>query len=117
MFVGKGVKYGISKMLNQYLFYYLVVRRKLQEWRESKGISYKRPPMPVKPPVTRAVSVPQPFWPSMKVEDEAHSLICAVDRSLADCIKLLAEVNGGVRCACFETWFIDGCFHINCPRP
>lgn len=65
--------------------------RKLQEWRESKGISYKRPPMPVKPPVTRTVSVPQSFWPSMKVEDEAHSLISAVDRSLADCIKLLAE--------------------------
>ncbi|KAM4745788.1 cytoskeleton-associated protein 2-like [Anableps anableps] len=65
--------------------------RKLQEWRESKGISYKRPPMPVKPPVTRAVSVPQPFWASMEVEDEAHSLICAVDRSLADCVKLLAE--------------------------
>lgn len=28
----------------------------------------------------------------MKDEDEAHSLICAVDRSLADCIQLLREV-------------------------
>ncbi|XP_047238646.1 cytoskeleton-associated protein 2-like isoform X2 [Girardinichthys multiradiatus] len=65
--------------------------RKLQEWRQSKGISYKRPPMPVKPQVTRAVSVPHPFWASMNVEDEARSLISAVDRSLADCIKLLAE--------------------------
>ncbi|KAM6930862.1 cytoskeleton-associated protein 2-like [Xenentodon cancila] len=65
--------------------------KKLQEWREAKGISYKRPPMPVKPPVRRTVSVPQPFWASMKAEDDAHSLICAVDRSLADCIKLLAE--------------------------
>uniref|UniRef100_A0AAQ5Z8I9 Cytoskeleton-associated protein 2 C-terminal domain-containing protein n=1 Tax=Amphiprion ocellaris TaxID=80972 RepID=A0AAQ5Z8I9_AMPOC len=65
--------------------------RKLQEWREAKGISYKRPPMPVKPVVRRTVSVPQPFWASMKEEDEAHSLIYAVDRSLADCIKLLEE--------------------------
>lgn len=69
-------------------------RRKLQEWREAKGISYKRPPMPVKPQVRRTVAVPQPFWTAMKEEDEAHSLICAVDRSLADCIKLLGEVYG-----------------------
>ncbi|XP_051279793.1 cytoskeleton-associated protein 2-like [Dicentrarchus labrax] len=65
--------------------------RKLQEWREAKGISYKRPPMPVKPQVKRTVAVPQPFWTTMNEEDEAHSLICAVDRSLVDCIKLLGE--------------------------
>uniref|UniRef100_A0A3Q4HAA1 Cytoskeleton-associated protein 2 C-terminal domain-containing protein n=1 Tax=Neolamprologus brichardi TaxID=32507 RepID=A0A3Q4HAA1_NEOBR len=66
--------------------------KKLQEWRESKGITYKRPPMQVKPQVRRTVSVPQPFWASMTEEDEAYSLICAVDRSLADCLKLLREV-------------------------
>ncbi|KAG7220461.1 hypothetical protein INR49_018180 [Caranx melampygus] len=65
--------------------------RKLQEWREARGISYKRPPMPVKPQIRRSVAVHQPFWTTMKEEDEAHSLICAVDRSLADCIKLLGE--------------------------
>ncbi|XP_028314006.1 cytoskeleton-associated protein 2-like isoform X2 [Gouania willdenowi] len=65
--------------------------RKLQEWREAKGITYKRPSMPVKPQVRRTVSVPNPFWESIKEEDEAHSLISAVDRSLADCIKLLEE--------------------------
>ncbi|XP_035515021.1 cytoskeleton-associated protein 2-like [Morone saxatilis] len=65
--------------------------RKLQEWREAKGISYKRPPMPVKPQVKRTVAVPLPFWTTMNEEDEAHSLICAVERSLVDCIKLLAE--------------------------
>ncbi|XP_034452218.1 cytoskeleton-associated protein 2-like isoform X1 [Hippoglossus hippoglossus] len=65
--------------------------RKLQEWRQTKGISYKRPPMPVKPQVRRTVAVPQPFWTAMKEEDDANSLICAVDRSLADCIKLLRE--------------------------
>ncbi|KAM9360195.1 cytoskeleton-associated protein 2-like [Symphorus nematophorus] len=65
--------------------------KKLQEWREAKGISYKRPPMPVKPLVRRTVSVPQPFWATLKEEDEAQSLICAVDRSLADCIKLIEE--------------------------
>ncbi|KAG7490338.1 hypothetical protein JOB18_033380 [Solea senegalensis] len=65
--------------------------RKLKEWREAKGISYKRPPMPVKPPVRHTIAVPHPFWTAMKEEDDAHSLICAVDRSLADCIKLLRE--------------------------
>ncbi|KAF3695419.1 Cytoskeleton-associated protein 2-like Radial fiber and mitotic spindle protein [Channa argus] len=65
--------------------------RKLQEWREAKGISYKRPPMPVRPQVKLSTAVPQPFWSTMKDEDDAHSLICAVDRSLADCIKLLEE--------------------------
>ncbi|XP_041855567.1 cytoskeleton-associated protein 2-like [Melanotaenia boesemani] len=65
--------------------------KKLQEWREAKGISYKRPPMPVKPPVRRTVSLAQPFWATMKAEDDAHSLVCAVDISLTDCIKLLAE--------------------------
>ncbi|KAM7391149.1 hypothetical protein PAMP_021860 [Pampus punctatissimus] len=65
--------------------------RKLQAWREAKGISYKRPPMPVKAPVKRASSLPQPFWATMKEEDEVHSLIYAVERSLADCLKLLGE--------------------------
>uniref|UniRef100_A0AAQ4Q1F4 Cytoskeleton associated protein 2-like n=1 Tax=Gasterosteus aculeatus aculeatus TaxID=481459 RepID=A0AAQ4Q1F4_GASAC len=65
--------------------------RKLHEWREARGISYKRPPMPVKPQVRRTVAVAEPFWGSMSEEDEARSLIGAVDRSLADCIKLLEE--------------------------
>ncbi|XP_034547661.1 cytoskeleton-associated protein 2-like [Notolabrus celidotus] len=65
--------------------------KKLQEWREARGISYKRPPMPVRPQVRRTMAVPQPFWTTMTEEDEAHSLISAVDRSLADCIKLLGE--------------------------
>lgn len=65
--------------------------RKLQEWREARGISYKRPPMPVRPQVRRTVAVPQPFWATMTEEDEAHTLISAVDRSLADCIKLLGK--------------------------
>lgn len=72
---------------------FIYVRRKLKEWREAKGISYKRPPMPVKPQVKRMEAVLQPFWITMKEEDDAHSLICAVDRSLADCIKLLEEVS------------------------
>ncbi|XP_059909895.1 cytoskeleton-associated protein 2-like isoform X2 [Gadus macrocephalus] len=65
---------------------------KLQEWRDTKGISYKRPPMPVRPQSRRtlALALPQPYWATME-EDEAHSLISAVDRSLDDCIKLLTE--------------------------
>lgn len=72
---------------------FVYVRRKLKEWREAKGISYKRPPMPVKAQVKRAEAVLQPFWITMKEKDDAHSLIRAVDRSLADCIKLLEEVS------------------------
>ncbi|XP_056448895.1 cytoskeleton-associated protein 2-like isoform X1 [Gadus chalcogrammus] len=63
---------------------------KLQEWRDTKGISYKRPPMPVRPQSRRTLALPQPYWATME-EDEAHSLISAVDRSLDDCIKLLTE--------------------------
>uniref|UniRef100_A0A8C6WXH1 Cytoskeleton-associated protein 2 C-terminal domain-containing protein n=1 Tax=Neogobius melanostomus TaxID=47308 RepID=A0A8C6WXH1_9GOBI len=69
------------------------LQKKLQEWRELKGISYKRPPMFVKSQARRTIAVPQPFWSNMEQEDEAHSLISAVDRSLADCIKLLGEVK------------------------
>ncbi|CAL8345854.1 unnamed protein product [Lota lota] len=65
--------------------------KKLQEWRDTKGISYKRPPMPVRPQLRRTLALPQPYWATMEEEDEAHSLICAVDRSLGDCIKLLTE--------------------------
>ena len=67
-------------------------RIKLQEWRDTKGISYKRPPMPVRPQSRRTLALPQPYWATME-EDEAHSLISAVDRSLDDCIKLLTEVR------------------------
>ncbi|KAK2838080.1 hypothetical protein Q5P01_015292 [Channa striata] len=63
--------------------------RKLQEWREAKGISYKRPPMPVKPLARHTGALSHPFWATTKDRDEVQSLICAVDRSLADCIKLL----------------------------
>ncbi|KAI4821250.1 hypothetical protein KUCAC02_029192 [Chaenocephalus aceratus] len=65
--------------------------KKLQEWREAKGISYKRPPMPVKTAVRLTVAMHQPFWGPMNEEDKVHSLISAVDRSLADCIILLAK--------------------------
>ncbi|KAF3851417.1 hypothetical protein F7725_013189 [Dissostichus mawsoni] len=47
--------------------------------------------MPVKPAVRLTVAMHQPFWGPMNEEDEAHSLISAVDRSLADCIILLAK--------------------------
>lgn len=60
----------------------VAARRKLKEWREAKGISYKRPPMQV-----RAQVKP----PSGK--DEVDSLISTLDRALSDCIKLLEEVS------------------------
>ncbi|XP_065106963.1 cytoskeleton-associated protein 2-like [Paramisgurnus dabryanus] len=66
--------------------------RKLQEWRESRGITYKRPPMPVRLVRRKTVSsFPQPYWTAMEQEDEVHSIVFAVDRSLDDCIKLLQQ--------------------------
>ncbi|XP_056136356.1 cytoskeleton-associated protein 2-like [Lampris incognitus] len=65
--------------------------RKLQEWREARGISYKRPPMPVKPQGRRTVALARPYWDYMEENDEANSLICAVDRSLADCVRMLEK--------------------------
>ncbi|KAL0979019.1 hypothetical protein UPYG_G00179410, partial [Umbra pygmaea] len=66
--------------------------QKLQEWREKRGISYKRPPMPIKPLQTRrTVALPQP-WASMEDDDiEARSLVSAVDTCLGECIKMLDE--------------------------
>ncbi|XP_019744574.1 cytoskeleton-associated protein 2-like isoform X1 [Hippocampus comes] len=61
--------------------------KKLQEWREAKGISYKRPPMQLKPSVQRTVAL-RPF---QKAQDDAGLFIRDVDRSLSDCIKLLTE--------------------------
>ncbi|XP_073697277.1 cytoskeleton-associated protein 2-like [Garra rufa] len=66
--------------------------RKLQEWRESRGITYKRPPMPVRMVRRKTVSaIPQPYWTSIENEDEVHDIVFAVDRSLDDCIKLLQQ--------------------------
>ncbi|XP_061529497.1 cytoskeleton-associated protein 2-like isoform X2 [Phycodurus eques] len=65
--------------------------KKLQAWREAKGISYKRPPMQVKPLVRRAAAAPQPLRTTLKVEDDACAFIRDAERSLSDCIKLLAE--------------------------
>ncbi|TRY93600.1 hypothetical protein DNTS_005196 [Danionella cerebrum] len=66
--------------------------RQLQEWRESRGISYKRPPMPVKLVRRKTVSaVPQPYWTSMENEDEAQAIVFAVERSLDDCLQLIQQ--------------------------
>ncbi|KAM9810512.1 cytoskeleton-associated protein 2-like [Neosynchiropus ocellatus] len=64
---------------------------KLQEWREAKGISYKRPSMHIKPKVRCSVAEPESFGPKINEEEEVHSVISAVDGSLSDCIKLLEE--------------------------
>ncbi|XP_062399418.1 cytoskeleton-associated protein 2-like [Sardina pilchardus] len=65
--------------------------KKLQEWREAKGISYKRPPMPIRKSMRKSVAPPQHYWAAMEEEDDLHSLVCAVDRSLTDCLQLLEE--------------------------
>ncbi|MCJ8747036.1 hypothetical protein PDJAM_G00148870 [Pangasius djambal] len=66
--------------------------RKLKEWREAKGITYKRPPMPVQPARRKMDDLPpQGYWSTMEQEDEVHGFVCAVDQSLNDCIKLLHQ--------------------------
>ncbi|KAJ8386007.1 hypothetical protein AAFF_G00178280 [Aldrovandia affinis] len=65
--------------------------QKLKEWREAKGISYKRPPMPTRQRSRKTISVPVHYWTAMEEEEEAHSLVYNIDRSLTDCIKLLQE--------------------------
>nr|XP_055054470.1 cytoskeleton-associated protein 2-like isoform X2 [Misgurnus anguillicaudatus] len=77
--------------------------RKLQEWRESRGITYKRPPMPVRLVRRKTVSsFPQPYWTAMEQEDEVHGIVFAVDRSLDDCIKLLQQPVDELRSVVFE---------------
>ncbi|KAL2092135.1 hypothetical protein ACEWY4_011933 [Coilia grayii] len=63
--------------------------RKLQEWREAKGITYKRPPMPIQQSVKKSIAVPQHYWASMEEEDESQRLTYAVERALSDCLDLL----------------------------
>ncbi|KAK2845431.1 hypothetical protein Q7C36_010285 [Tachysurus vachellii] len=66
--------------------------RKLKEWREAKGITYKRPPMPVQPAKRKMTALPpQGYWSTIEQEDEVHGFVCAVDQSLNDCIKLLQQ--------------------------
>ncbi|KAA0716811.1 Cytoskeleton-associated protein 2-like [Triplophysa tibetana] len=66
--------------------------RKLQDWRESRGVTYKRPPMPVRLVRRKTISaLPQPYWTAIDQEDEDHDIVFAVDRSLDDCIKLLQQ--------------------------
>nr|XP_023676524.1 cytoskeleton-associated protein 2-like [Paramormyrops kingsleyae] len=64
--------------------------QKLHEWREAKGISYKRPPMPMKPCRKKEVAPPC-YWPTMEKEDEVHRLVSSIDSSLTDCMQLLEE--------------------------
>ncbi|XP_053726941.1 cytoskeleton-associated protein 2-like [Synchiropus splendidus] len=64
---------------------------RLQEWREAKGISYKRPFMHIKPKVKCSVAKPESSGPKMNEKEEVHGFISAVDGSLSDCIKLLEE--------------------------
>ncbi|KAM8865795.1 cytoskeleton-associated protein 2-like [Synchiropus picturatus] len=64
---------------------------RLQEWREAKGISYKRPFMRIKPKVKCSAAKPESSGPKMNEKEEVHGFISAVHGSLSDCIKLLEE--------------------------
>ncbi|XP_036382106.1 cytoskeleton-associated protein 2-like [Megalops cyprinoides] len=47
--------------------------------------------MPVRQCVKKTPVIPEHYWTRMEEEEEAHSLVCTIDRSLDDCIKLLQE--------------------------
>lgn len=66
--------------------------KKLQEWREAKGISYKRPPMKVRPRLARrTVALPLPYWASIEHENQTQALVSTVEASLTHCLTLLDE--------------------------
>uniref|UniRef100_A0AAY4CQV5 Cytoskeleton-associated protein 2 C-terminal domain-containing protein n=1 Tax=Denticeps clupeoides TaxID=299321 RepID=A0AAY4CQV5_9TELE len=65
--------------------------RKLQEWRDAKGITYKRPPMPIRQRVKKSVVLTNSYWAAMEEEDEIHQMVCTIDRSLSDCLHLLQQ--------------------------
>jgi len=74
--------------------------------------------MPVKPAVRLTAAMHQPFWGPMNEEDEAHSLISAVDRSLADCIILLAKVHdAGISFSLVSMAFFNGDVISHCTFP
>nr|XP_015196017.1 PREDICTED: cytoskeleton-associated protein 2-like isoform X1 [Lepisosteus oculatus] len=63
--------------------------RRLQEWREAKGIAYKRPPMPTpRRSVKKPAASRQSFWSAMEEEDRLGRL--AAER-IDDCLRLLRE--------------------------
>ncbi|XP_077571290.1 cytoskeleton-associated protein 2-like [Stigmatopora nigra] len=65
--------------------------KKLQEWREAKGISYKRPSTLVKPTSRHTAAGPGPSCATLRSQKDSRSFICDVDSCLADCIKLLTK--------------------------
>ncbi|XP_077457762.1 cytoskeleton-associated protein 2-like isoform X2 [Stigmatopora argus] len=67
--------------------------KKLQEWREAKGISYKRPSTLVKPTGRHTAPEPEPSCATLRSKNDSRSFICDVDSCLADCIKLLTKAH------------------------
>ena len=49
--------------------------------------------MPARKLLRKSTAAPQHYWAAMEEEEELHGLVCAVDRSLADCLQLLQEVS------------------------
>ncbi|KAJ1091766.1 hypothetical protein NDU88_004883 [Pleurodeles waltl] len=66
-------------------------RSKLQEWMNSKGKSYKRPPMtlPSKKPAKAKARLS--FWAGIEEEDDLNSLAVKINMTLTDCLRLIDE--------------------------
>ncbi|XP_041087940.1 cytoskeleton-associated protein 2-like [Polyodon spathula] len=66
--------------------------RKLEQWRQAKGKSYKRPPKPA-PQAKRGdpAAVRRSFWATIEEEDDINSLVTSVEAMLTDCLRLVQE--------------------------
>ncbi|XP_029460101.1 cytoskeleton-associated protein 2-like [Rhinatrema bivittatum] len=67
-------------------------RKKLEEWLNSKGKTYKRPPMllvpPKKPEKEKWVT---PFWDGIEDDEEQQCLTDKIHHTLDECLKLIKE--------------------------
>ncbi|KAK6469325.1 cytoskeleton-associated protein 2-like [Huso huso] len=65
--------------------------RKLEQWRQAKGKSYKRPPKAGPQPKRGDPAGRRSFWAAIEEEDDINSLVTSVGAMLTDCLRLVQE--------------------------
>ncbi|XP_069475111.1 cytoskeleton-associated protein 2-like [Ambystoma mexicanum] len=65
--------------------------RRLEEWKNSKGKAYKRPPMTLPPKKPPKVNQRLSFWACIEEEDDLNSLAEKITKSLSECLRLIEE--------------------------
>ncbi|XP_073509913.1 cytoskeleton-associated protein 2-like [Phyllobates terribilis] len=70
-------------------------KKKLQEWLNSKGKSYKRPPMVLPPKRPPTAKKPNPcnrsLWEGMEEEEELLALSQKISQTLSECLQLIEK--------------------------